>query len=339
MTAWLGAGGWTAAAIGALCVCAAAAGPADRDPRAAAKVELGHQLFYDADLSIDGTMACATCHEQRRGFTDGNRTHPGVHGDPGRRNIMALANVGDFGSFTWGDPGVRSLEAQALIPIQGVHPVEMGMAGQEAVLASRLGADACNRQMFAAAFPGSGGAVSMQTITQALAAFERTLTSSDSPYDRVRRGDRSALTPAARRGEALFFDRMDCASCHAGPDFTDAARPGADPVAAFHDIGLHDRGVISSGDGGLREITSLVADEGRFRTPSLRNVALTAPYLHDGSAATLDEAIRRHRLGSGATASPDETSDLVAFLSSLTDRRFVTDPRYALPRTRCGEPR
>ena len=303
--------------------------PAD-NPISAAKVELGRRLFYEADLSIDGTMSCATCHEQHRAFADGNRTHPGVHGDPGRRNVMALANVSYFASLTWGDPGHRRLESQALVPLEGLTPVEMGMAGQSKALVDRLGSDACYRKMFADAFPADGGKISFATVAKALATFQRTLVSATSPYDRSRRGDRTALSLAARRGEALFMsEKAGCARCHSGPDFTDAASV-KNPKDAFHAIGP-----VDAADRGLGEITGDPKDDGRFRTPSLRNIALTAPYLHDGSAATLGEAIRRHK---GVELDEGAMTDMIAFLGALTDRTFVTDPRFALPRTHCGRP-
>jgi cytochrome c peroxidase len=291
-----------------------------------ARVELGRRLFYDADLSIDGTMACATCHEQHHGFADGNATRPGVHGDPGRRNVMALANVGTFASLTWGDPRVRRLEDQALIPIAGATPVEMGFHGQKQVLTDRIGGRTCYRKLFAAAFPETGETVSLDTITRALAAFQRTLVSRDAPHDRRKQGETITVAPEAVRGEILFFGKARCATCHSGPDFTDAA--GGAPEAAFHRIDLP-----FSGDQGLGEITGKTADNARFRTPSLRNVAISAPYLHDGSAPTLAGAIRRHRAAMGLAHG--EVGDLVAFLGTLTDDRFVSDPRFSLPKTSC----
>jgi len=321
--------------IGALCLAAAftlVSGGGGLAQRSApeAQVELGRRLFYDADLSIDGTMACATCHEQHHGFTDGNATHPGVHGDPGRRNIQTLANVGTFASLTWGDPRVTRLEDQALIPIAGTSPVEMGFHGQEKVLEARIGGRACYRTLFAAAFPAEGGpndegAVSMATIAKALAAFQRTMVSRDAPYDRRKRGEAVEAPPEALRGETLFFAKAGCARCHAAPDFTDATGPNA-----FHRIDLP-----FSGDQGLGDVTGKAEDNGRFRTPSLRNVGVSAPYLHDGSARTLTGAIRRHRTAVGLK--DEEVEALAAFLRTLTDARFLTDPRFALPRTSCEQ--
>jgi cytochrome c peroxidase len=316
------------------------------NPMTEAKVELGRRLFYDADLSIDGTTACATCHEQHRAFTEGNATHGGVRGALGRRNVMGLANVGYFSPLTWADPRQTRLEDQVLVPVMGEHPVEMGMAGKPKVLIARLSGDGCYRQMFAEAFPEAGGAVTMATIAKAIAAFERTLISFDSPYDRAKRGDAAALSPAARRGEALFKgERFNCAACHAGKTFTDTA---------FHNIGLHDPKDLPpspAGDHGLREVTLRFADEGKIRTPSLRNAALTGPYMHDGKTATLAQAIAEHFAAPGAPPNPwrdalllgaapsaDEVADLTAFLDSLTDQQFVSDPRFALPKTACGKP-
>jgi cytochrome c peroxidase len=313
--------------------------PAD-NPMSAAKVELGRRLFYDADLSVDGTMACATCHEQHRAFTEGNRTHPGVKDSKGRRNVMALVNVGYLTPLTWARPDLLSLESQVIVPVTGDHPVEMGMAGKEQVLADRLAANPCYRKMFAASFPAENGRIAMTTIAKALAAFERTLLSFDSPYDRHRRGDASVFDDAATRGEALFFgDRLRCAGCHSGPNFTDGK---------FHNLGL-DAGFAD--DHGLREATNDPADDGRFRTPSLRNVALTGPYLRDGRASTISEAVALHFAagdGGGPNSLRDaalpsgmlghrDLADLVHFLDSLTDQGFVTDPRFALPKTACGE--
>lgn len=296
--------------------------PAD-NPMSAAKVALGRRLFYDADLSIDGSMACATCHEQHRGFSDGNATHPGVHGEPGRRNVPALANVAWMPSLTWGDPRVRTLEAQLLIPIAGTHPVEMGMNGHEADIADRLGKDACYRRMFQAAFPARRGAIDMTTVADALAAFERTLVSDHAPYDTWRAGNVTALSPLARRGARLFFGRAGCAACHGGPGLSDGA---------FHAIAAP---IPNAADEGLGEITGRASDDGRFRTPGLRNVALSAPYLHDGSARTLADAIAAHRRV--AKVSSGDLPALIAFLNGLTDPRFVADARFSLPDRACGK--
>jgi cytochrome c peroxidase len=316
------------------------------NPLTPAKAELGRRLFYDGDLSWDGTIACATCHEQKRGFADPNKTRVGFDGKLGERNIQALANIAYFNSLTWGGPHVDTLEHQALVPIEGLVPVEMGFSGRpEGALANRLRDQACYPQMFAAAFPEKNGEISMDTITMALAAFQRTLVSLDAPYDRYRRGEKSAISQQARRGEALFNSK-ECSSCHAGPHFTDAALPGVKPVEAFHALSPPKAGDQPAKDTGLARITLKPADAGRFRTPGLRNVSLSAPYMHDGEVASLPEAIRYHYTVAERQSdkrlkqklSEAQVLDLVAFLDTLTDQGFITNPAFSLPKPGCPLP-
>ncbi|HEX7783103.1 MAG TPA: cytochrome c peroxidase [Sphingobium sp.] len=299
------------------------------NPMTADKVALGRRLFYDADLSINGTMACSACHEQKRGFTDGNATRPGVHGDPGLRNVPGLANVAWRKRLTWADAALTRLEDQVGIPLFGDHPVEMGMKGQEAELGRRLGKDACYRAMFAKAFPEKKGRIDATAVSAALAAFERTMISFGSPYDHFLAGKESTLSPAARRGYAVFSAR-GCLSCHGGRDLTDDALHAILPGAPA--------------DRGLMEKTGLSADRDHFRTPSLRNVAVTGPYLHDGSAATMAEAIRRHAIPPATGPLTDvqmtgsQMADMTAFLDSLTDPAFLSDQRLSMPARACGRP-
>ena len=313
------------------------------NPTTPAKAELGRRLFYDADLSWDGTIACATCHEQKRGFADPNKTRVGFDGKLGERNIQALANIAYFNSLTWGGPHVDTLEHQALIPIEGLVPVEMGFSGRaEGALANRLKVQACYPQMFAAAFPERNGEISMDTITMALAAFQRTLVSLDAPYDRYRRGDKAAISARAKRGEALFESKM-CSSCHAGPHFTEAALPGVKPIEAFHALAPPKPGEAAAKDTGLARITLKPEDAGRFRTPGLRNVSLSAPYMHDGEVANLPEAIRYHFAAAERQSDnrlkqklgTTQIADLVSFLETLTDQDFITNPAFALPKPGC----
>jgi cytochrome c peroxidase len=278
------------------------------NPMNNAKVELGRRLFYDADLSANGTLACAGCHEQKRGFADGNATRPGVHGDPGRRNVPGLANVGWMPRLTWADPSLTTLEAQVLVPLIGERPVEMGMKGLEGELPKRLGRDPCYVKMFARAFPERQGQIDTGTVAAALAAFQRTMLSYGSAWDR---GE-------AQAGAALFA-ASGCAACHAGRDLSDGR--------------YHRLGGIDPRDPGLAEKSGDPADAGRFRTPSLRNVAVTGPWLHDGSAKTLAQAISRHPAPLPAETIPS----LLAFLESLTDQAFLTDPRFAMPARACGK--
>jgi cytochrome c peroxidase len=325
--------------------------PAD-NPMTTAKVELGRHLFHDTRLSADGSMACATCHRQDRAFADPRRVALGVDGRPGVLNPPGLANVAYLPVLTWANPGQRLLEQQALIPLFSQHPVEMGMAGREAALTASLAGDPAYPALFRAAFPEARGAISLATVTRALAAFQRSILSFRSPYDRYRwGGDDSAITQAARRGERLFFgERLECYHCHGGPTFTDNLMHAR---LADAEIGYHDTGVARTG--GLGEQTGLANQRGAFRTPSLRNVALTAPYMHDGSMPTLDAVIDHYARGGRARSpntspllrgfrlSPRERADLIAFLESLTDTALTTDPRLAPPAgphaARTGEPR
>lgn len=333
----------------------------DDNPMSASKVELGRHLFFDARLSSDGSTACSTCHDPALAFADGDTVSRGVGDARGHRNAQALANVGYSPMLTWANPTLRSLEIHALTPLFGDAPVEMGNIGQEQALFERLEADARYRDLFEQAFAERGGEISLFTITRALGAFQRTLISADSPYDRYKyAGDASALSSSAKRGEQLFFsERAECYHCHQGFNFTDTfatSRSGFEEVA-FHNTGLYNVGGDGSypaSDQGLYAITAQRRDRGRFRTPSLRNLAWTAPYFHDGSAATLDEVLDHYAAGGRRIASGEhagdgslnplknplvlgvrlgsnERNDLLAFLDSLNDPGFLADPRFADP--------
>ncbi|MCA3236973.1 MAG: MbnH family di-heme enzyme [Curvibacter sp.] len=327
-----------------------------------AKVELGRHLFYDRRLSADGSMSCASCHHQDKAFTDGLAVSTGVSGERGVRSAMSLGNVAYLPVLTWQNPQLTSLEVQALIPIFGEHPVEMGMAGREQELFARFEADPTYRRLFARAFPsearqGATQLYSLSTLTKALASFQRSLLSFDSPYDRYKYGDQpQALSTAARRGEALFFgEKMECYHCHGSFTFTDNIQHARLPFAerGFHNNGLYNldgRGAYPAVSPGIVEFTGDARDMGKFRTPSLRNVAVTAPYMHDGSIGTLEEVIRHHyalagraaraggapsplrsELIAGFEVSEQEIQDLVAFLHALTDTGFLRNPNHANP--------
>ena len=318
--------------------------PAD-NPMSAAKVDLGRHLFHDARLSRDGTVACVSCHVQARAFSDGRTVAVGIHGTTGAKNAPGLANVGYLPVLTWANPHMRSLEFQALIPIFGENPDEMGSAGQEAAILATLAADPYYAAAFPRAFPDHP-APDLFTITRALAAFQRSLISVTSPYDAFKRqGDKTALSEAARRGEQLFFDhRFECYHCHSGVHFTDTLQTARMPEA---EVGFHNTGLYRDYPAavpGLIELTGRPQDAGRFRTPSLRNVAVTAPYMHDGSIPDLRAVIAHYAAGGrapdhpqkdgmiqGFVATEAEIADLIAFLESLTDQNFLTDPRLSDP--------
>ena len=318
-----------------------------------AKVGLGRRLFYDTRLSGNGTFACATCHQQAHAFTDGRARAIGSTGAAHARSAMTLTNVAYNASLGWADPTLRTLEAQMAVPMFNEHPIELGLKGREAEVVSRLSEQADDRAMFRAAFPDDLSPVTLPNIVKAIAAFERTLVSGDSPLDRyLYRDDRRAMSAPALRGMKAFFSRrLRCGECHgsfnlSGPvDFEGAVKADASVTLVFHNTGLYDvdgRGAYPAIDRGLFDLTERKADMGRFRAPTLRNIAVTAPYMHDGSVRTLEAAIAHYAIGGkpspfrsdrvrGFLTSPGEKADLVAFLESLTDRGFLSNPAFAAP--------
>jgi len=326
-----------------------------------AKVELGRHLFYDRALSGNGTQACSSCHRQELAFTDGRARAVGSTGEAHPRSAMSLANVAYAATLTWADPRLTRLEDQARIPMFNEHPVELGLSGREDEVLRRLRANRDYLRMFSTAFPEDPEPVSLANVTRALASFERTLLSGDSPYDRLLyRDDAGALSESARRGMRLFFSaRLNCSRCHGGFTFSGPiAFEGARPIpATFHNNGLYNLGGAGNYPGdnpGLYGITGRMEDMGRFRAPTLRNIGLTAPYMHDGSIATLSDVIEQYARGGrlvpdGPLAGDGRDSprksdlirgfdldargktDLVEFLKSLTDVSFVTNPRYSAP--------
>lgn len=332
--------------------------PAD-NPMSEAKFELGRHLFYDTRLSANGNISCASCHHQDKAFSDG-REHPrGTTGELHPRNSQGLVNVAWYNSLTWGNPALGTLEQQIMIPLFGEAPIEHGIneANFEQILMS-LQADPTYAPLFAEAFPEQAeplfGELAWDNIVKALASFVRGLTSFNSPFDR------NELSESARRGAALFdSERLECFHCHAGYNFSDATvdRTVTFIEPLFHNTGLYNidgLGAYPEPNTGRHEVTGVADHMGQFRAPSLRNVALTAPYNHDGSVATLEDVIRNYAAGgrhivSGPNAgdgrlspfkdgfiasfsiSDQEVADVVAFLESLTDESFVTNPRFANP--------
>ena len=291
------------------------------------KIELGHRLFYDADLSINGTMSCATCHEQRRAFTDSNRVHPGALDDPGKRNVPGLANIGMFKNLTWAHNRLSGLAEQSLMPIRGTDPVEMGMSGHEDEIAKRLGQNECYQKMFVIAFGDEKGVINLSTVSRALESFEKTLVSKDSIYDQKTQKHQHLPTKDAEDGKKLFFGVARCNSCHSAPLFSDDD---------FHQV--QPKNQIANPrfkDYGLSDVTGDLKDKNFFRTPSLRNASLTAPYWHDGSAKTLAEAIQKHDLKVNQTLSAKDIHKIIVFIETLTDSSFINNPRYGKPNKEC----
>lgn len=331
------------------------------NPLTPARIELGRHLFYDLRLSVNQTQACASCHLPARAFTDGRQTALGATGEAHPRNAMSLANGVYNPVFNWANPSIRTLHAQALIPMFGEFPVELGWSDHETEILSRFRQDGQYQKLFTAAWPGEADPFNADRVAKSIAAFESILISGNSPYDQATfQGRREAMSGAARRGQELFFsERMECFHCHAGFNFSQSVdHTGASLAQAeFHNNGLYNIGGNGSyplNNRGLWEFTQRPADMGRFRAPTLRNIELTAPYMHDGSMATLEEVIdhyaRGGRLilagplaGDGAknpykselivpfTLTAQEKQDLIAFLHSLTDWQFLCDSRFADP--------
>ena len=320
--------------------------PAD-NPMTTVKVALGRRLFYDRRLSGNETYACASCHQQQHAFTDGRAHAVGSTGQLHARSAMSLANAAYSPSLGWADPRLATLEQQMAVPMFNEHPVELGLAGRDAELVRRF-STRNDRLWFSKAFPGEPDPVSERNIVRAIAAFERTLLSADSPFDRyLYRDDRAAMSSAALAGMKLFFsERLACSSCHAGFNLSGPVVFESAPktAPAFMNTGLYDldgKGAYPREDRGLIDVTARPADMGRFRAPTLRNIALTAPYMHDGSVPTLEAAIAHYASGgkgplraeqlNGFRLSPTDIGDLVAFLNSLTDTTFVTNAAFARP--------
>ncbi len=292
--------------------------PADNE-LTAARVALGKKLFYDPVLSRDSSLSCAGCHRQELAFADDRALSPGVEGRLGFRNSPTLANVA-YLDLVNKDGGVVKLDVQALVPIEDHN--EMDFRGLFA--AERLLADPAYVELSQRAYARDP---SSWVITRALAAFQRTLISGNARYDRARRGEQN-LTEAEARGQALFFsERTQCSSCHGGFNFTENA---------FENNGRY----AEYADNGRWRVTGLESDKGKFRVPTLRNIAQTAPYMHDGSLPDL-RAVIDHYDGGGAGhpnqsekirplgLTETEKADLIAFLKTLTDSTFLTNPAFA----------
>lgn len=260
--------------------------PDDNSPTPA-KIELGRQLYFEPRLSRDNTVSCASCHDPKKGWSNGEAVATGIDGQKGGRSAPTVINTA-YQSLQFWDGRAPTLEAQALGPIQ--NPIEMNLTLPEAV--ARLNAIPGYKKQFRDVFKTDA---TSDGIAKAIAAFERTVLSGDAPYDRLTAGDEKALSPAAKRGWVLFFGKARCSSCHSGPNFTDNA---------FHNIGIgmqHEKP-----DVGRAAISKLEGDTGAFKTPTLRDIDKTAPYMHDGSLKTLEEVVEHYNKGGIANDYLDE---------------------------------
>ena len=331
------------------------------NPLTAAKVELGRKLFFDPRLSADGKVSCASCHDPKRAFTDGKAVAEGIGGRIGTRNSPTLLNS-MFSTGQFWDGRADTLEEQARMPL--TNPDEMGNRSLDEALAK-----IAEVPEYVSAFQQAfGGPVTIDRFGKAIAAFERTLISADSPLDRYVAGDLNALNDSARNGLILFRTRARCGVCHVFnqnfaafatfPFFTDGNYRNTGVAAnfsGFEELALRARAAARersgesfaalskherAGELGRFVTTGNILDIGAFRTPSLRNVELTAPYFHDGSAATLDDVVRFYVQGGKKNPNRDwqlepvaltesEQQDLIAFLKALTSddaRRMVEAP-------------
>ena len=275
------------------------------------------------------------------------------------RNPMALVNVAYNATQTWANPLLTSLEGQALLPMFGESPVELGITGQENAVLARFQNDDMYQRLFKAAFPNEPEPT-WRNIAQALATFQRTLISSNSRFDQFVRGNPNALTEQEKHGAALFFgEHLECHHCHTGFNFSQSTVYSGSTFIErpFFNTGLYNldgKGAYPSDNRGLYELTLDPQDMGKFRPPTLRNIALTAPYMHDGSMKSLDEVVRFYERGgretvsgpnagdgrlnpfksglvSGFRITDDERRALIAFLRALTDEQFITDRRFSDP--------
>jgi len=338
------------------------------NPMSEARAELGRYLFYDLRLSGNGSQSCATCHEQERAFTDGRPRAVGSTGEVHPRGSMSLVNVAYAAALTWGNPSLTRLEDQALVPMFGGHPIELGLPQPGTALLARLRAEPRYHSLFAQAFGAEGDPFTLDHVTQALATFERTIISARSPYDRYHsERDDAAISAAARRGETLFFSQpLSCFRCHGGFTFSGAVdfegrreelEGRREGHVEFHNTGLYNvAGALSypPPNTGIYEFTRRAEDVGKFKAPTLRNIAVTAPYMHDGSIATLEGVLAHYAAGGrtiasgpdqgvghdnpnksptvrGFPLSPEQRDDLIAFLRALTDESVLHDPRLSNP--------
>jgi cytochrome c peroxidase len=269
------------------------------NPHLEEKVELGKQLYFDKRLSSDDTIACASCHDPNKGWSNGEAFATGVKGQKGGRSAPTIINSAYF-KFQFWDGRAMHLEGQALGPIQ--NPIEMNMKLDEVI--PKLNKIEGYRKQFQAIY---GTDVTAENIAKSLAAFERTILSGEAPYDRFKGGDTKAMTEAAQRGMKIFFGKGHCSACHVGPSFSDGA---------FHNLGV---GIDKPNpDVGRFAESKMLGDRGAFRTPTLREIARTAPYMHDGSLTTLEDVVNYY--DKGGTENPQLDEELYPLKLTAEDK-------------------
>jgi len=333
--------------------------PAD-NPMSEEKFQLGRYLFHDTRLSGNGTQSCASCHLQNLAFTDGKAVATGSTGEKTARSAMPIANAAYYPTLNWANSATTSLEQQMETPLFATSPVELGINdGNRATVLKRFQDDSDYVARFGRAFPGEASPINFTNIIKAIATFERGMLSGDSRYDRYQKGQ-ATLTASEERGRNLFFtEKAECFHCHGSFNFNDQLKhAGSRSVETpFHNTGLYNidgKGGFPAPNRGIFELTGKAEDMGAFRAQSLRNVAVTAPYMHDGSIATLEEVLDFYAAGgrhitSGPLAGDgrnnpyksdlisridldaQEKADLIAFLKTLTDENLLTSSRFSNP--------
>lgn len=322
---------------------------------------LGRYLFYDRRLSINNTKSCATCHNPQFAFTDGYKRSLGAFADLHQRNTQPLFNLTYLKYLTAADSSLHSPLQQMDNPLFNTHPAELGIQGHEVEILKRIAADSLYNKMFAAAFSGEAALFSLQNIKTAISYFVLMLKSGNSPYDKYKNGDSSALTVFQKKGMQLFFSsQLKCFNCHGGFNFSapNIKNEKGDTLYYFN-TGLYNingKGLYPLYDEGLYQHTKNIKDMGGYRVATLRNLAFTAPYFHDGSAASLTEVVDVYAAGGrkivqginkgDGTANPykhtflhgfnlaaDDKINLISFLLSLSDSSFVSNPQYQNPFT------
>lgn len=325
-----------------------------------AKVDLGRYLFYDRRISGNQTQSCASCHHQDKAFTDGRVLAIGSLGHTHPRNAQPLANSAYHPTLTWANPSLLTLEKQMEVPLFSEDPVEMGVNdSNKGEILLRLKDEADYPVKFAAAFPGETDPVNWLNIVKSIASFQRSLISGNSRYDQFQAGKGTLSAPELRGMNLFFGEKAECFHCHGSFNFNDQVVHASTRVleTPFHNTGLYNingTGAFPEPNRGVFELTSRPKDMGLFRAQSLRNIEVTAPYMHDGSIATLEEVLDFYAAGgrnitSGVHAGDgrlnpnksdlitlinldaQERADIVAFLKTLTDHEFLTNPQFADP--------
>jgi cytochrome c peroxidase len=325
-----------------------------------AKFQLGRFLFYDRKLSGDGTFACASCHRQNLAFTDGAVVSTGATGQNTPRNAPSIVNSVYHSTLTWVNPGLVTLEKQMETPLFALDPIEMGVNdGNRSTVLQRFQNDPDYPARFSAAFPGEASPITFENIIKAIASFQRALLTGGSKFERYQRGE-AALSAAEERGRLLFnSEKAECFHCHGSFNFNDQVifQGAPAPENLFHNTGLYNlggTGAFPANNQGLIDFTGVNTDMGAFRAASLWNVGVTAPYMHDGSIATLEEVLDFYAAGGrNITSGPyagdgrlspfksdlitsidltaQDKADLIAFLHTLTDESLLTNVRFSNP--------